>query len=208
MRSATIRSRDRIALLACMAHIRRGLYEARYALPKEVDEILGHIQNLYAIERCRGCLDAERFHALRESGSKLIAAEIRRKVDRLSEAILPASKLGKAVAYARNMWGRFEATLATAEARIDSNWVENAMRPAVLGRKNWLQLGSAGGGGKRIEVFLSLAQSCRRLGANPFDYFADVIERISTHPQSRLDELTPRGWMRERGLPIRDEHAD
>ena len=66
------------------------------------------------------------------------------------------------------MWKRFEATLNVPEARIDNNWVENAMRPAALGRKNWLFLGSPKGGGNRMEVFMSLAQSCQRLGANPF----------------------------------------
>lgn len=199
-----------VALLACMAHIRRGFYETRYALPEEVKQILTLIRDLYLIERRRReeQLDAEVFAALRESESKPIAAKLREKIDRIAEAVLPQSKLGKAAAYARNMWSRFEETLATPEAPIDNNWVENAMRPAVLGRKNWLQLGSAAGGGNRLEVFLTLAQSCRRLGANAFDYLEDVIERVSVHPQSRVHELTPRGWMQARGLPIAAERED
>ena len=68
------------------------------------------------------------------------------------------------------------------------------MRPVVLGRKNFLFLGNASSGGERAEVFFSLVQSCKRLGVEPFAYLKDVIERVSTHPASRVDELTPRGW--------------
>ena len=68
------------------------------------------------------------------------------------------------------------------------------MRPIVLGRKNFLFLGNASAGGERAEVFFSLVQSCKRLGVEPFAYLKDVIERVSTHPASRVDELTPRGW--------------
>ena len=196
--------------LACLAHIRRGFYDSRKALPQEVDEILELIRKLYEIERRRETesLSEETFRELRETESMPIARELRSKVEVLAEALLPKSKLGKAAQYALNMWSRFEATLATPQARLDNNWVENAMRPAALGRKNWLFLGSPTGGGQRLEAFLSLAQSCRRLGANPFDYFVDVIDRISTHPQSRIDELTPRGWMAERGIPIGPERRD
>jgi hypothetical protein len=197
-----------ITLLACMAHIRRGFYDARYALPAEVGEILATIGKLYALERRRDELDAAAFAALRESDSKALAATLHAMIERLGAAVLPASKLGRAISYTKNMWGRLEETLATPEARIDNNWVENGMRPAVLGRKNWLFLASAEGGGKRIESFLSLAQSCERLGANAFDYFADVIDRVSTHPQAQIDELTPRGWMQARGLTIRPERRD
>ena len=175
------------------------------------EELAQHeVRKLYEIERRRETesLSEETFRELRETESMPIARELRSKVEVLAEALLPKSKLGKAAQYALNMWSRFEATLATPQARLDNNWVENAMRPAALGRKNWLFLGSPTGGGQRLEAFLSLAQSCRRLGANPFDYFVDVIDRISTHPQSRIDELTPRGWMAERGIPIGPERRD
>lgn len=59
-------------------------------------------------------------------------------------------------------------------------------------------LGNAESGGERAEVFFSLVQSCRRLGIDPFAYLRDVIERVSTHPASRVDELTPRGWKESR----------
>ena len=203
-------SLEGVTQLACMAHIRRGLYDAKYALPEEVNEILTLIQALYTIERRRQEeeLDDQAIAVLRERESKPIAAKLRQKIDRIATALPPGSKLSKAAAYAQNMWTRFEATLDVPQARIDNNWVENAMRPAALGRKNWLFLGSPKGGGNRMEVFLSLAQSCRRLGADPFDYLVDVIHRVSVHPHSRIGELTPRGWMKARNLPLAAERTD
>ena len=69
---------------------------------------------------------------------------------------------------------------------------------AVLGRKNYLFLGSVKGGGERAQVFYSLTQSCKRLGLDPFAYLSDVIARVAAHPQARIDELTPFGWITKR----------
>ena len=84
--------------------------------------------------------------------------------------------------------------LDAGEVELDNNWCEQAIRPAVLGRKNYLFLGSLAGGGKRASVFYTLVQSAKRLKIDPFFYLRDLIERISTHPASRIDELTPLGW--------------
>jgi len=74
------------------------------------------------------------------------------------------------------------------------------MRPLVLGRKNWLFAGSEAAA-KRAAVLCSLVQTCKNLGVDPFLYLRDVIDRVSTHPASRVLELTPREWKR-----MRDEH--
>ena len=73
---------------------------------------------------------------------------------------------------------------------IDNNAVENALRPVAVGRKNWLHLGSDRGG-RTAAVLMSLVQSCRRLGNEPFAYLRDVLDRVSTHPASRIDDLLP-----------------
>ena len=72
------------------------------------------------------------------------------------------------------------------------------MRPAALGRKNYLFLGSVEGGGKRASVFYTLTQSAKRLGLEPFEYLSSIIERIASHPQSRIEELTPLGFKESR----------
>ena len=49
-------------------------------------------------------------------------------------------------------------------------------------------------GGQRAAILYSLIQTCKVNGVEPFAYLRDVIQRVSTHPMSRIEELTPRGW--------------
>ncbi|MFO0951551.1 MAG: transposase domain-containing protein [Isosphaeraceae bacterium] len=78
----------------------------------------------------------------------------------------------------------------SAYPRIDNNATENAIRPIALGRKNWLHLGSDRGG-RTAATLLSLVQSCKNLGNEPFAYLRDVLGRVSTHPNSRVGDLLP-----------------
>ena len=128
----------------------------------------------------------------------MILQKLRSRIDELEPLTTPGSKLGKAVGYAQKQWEVMLRYVEVAEAQIDNNWCENAVRPVVVGRKNFLFLGSEKGGGERAEVFFTLVQSARRLGVDPFVYLADVIQRVSTHPASRVWELTPRGWKEAR----------
>jgi transposase len=57
-------------------------------------------------------------------------------------------------------------------------------------RKNWLHLGSDRGG-QTAATLLSLVQSCKHLGNEPFVYLRDILDRVSTHPASRVDDLLP-----------------
>jgi hypothetical protein len=74
--------------------------------------------------------------------------------------------------------------------KIDSNGAEQALRPIVLGRKNWLFAGSEAAA-HRTAILCSLVQTCKHLQINPFIYLRDVIERVSTHPARLVLELTP-----------------
>jgi transposase len=80
---------------------------------------------------------------------------------------------------------------------IDNNTAENAIRPLALGRKNWLFAGSARGG-KACAIALTFLQSARAVGANPYDYLLDIYNRIMSHPVTRLHELLPAAWLKNR----------
>jgi hypothetical protein len=60
-------------------------------------------------------------------------------------------------------------------------------------RKNWLHVGSDRGG-PTAAVLMSLIQSCQSYGVEPFAYLRDVLDRVSTHPASRIAELLPDVW--------------
>ncbi len=107
-----------------------------------------------------------------------------------SKKVLPRSPIGEAIAYTRSNWVALSRYLESPYLSIDNNATENAIRPITLGRKNWLHLGSDRGG-KTAATLMSLVQSCKLLGNEPFAYLRDVLDRVSTHPASRIEDLLP-----------------
>ncbi|MHC4625848.1 MAG: transposase domain-containing protein [Planctomycetota bacterium] len=67
------------------------------------------------------------------------------------------------------------------------------LRIAAIGRKNWLFAGSDSGA-QRAAVIYSVIASCRLCEIDPFAYLRDVLDRVSSHPASRVAELPPSGW--------------
>ena len=76
---------------------------------------------------------------------------------------------------------------------IDNNLAENAIRPIALGRKNWLFLGSENGG-QTAAILMTFCTTCRKLKINTWEYLKDVLQRINTHPMSKINELLPDRW--------------
>jgi transposase len=190
----------KIVHLGCWAHARRGFYKAKAHHPKECQLILGMIQKLYHIEReakAQG-LDPAAKVTLRKKEALPILETLKVVIGEAARKVLPESLLGKATQYALGQWAELTRYVEVGEAEIDNNSVENAIRSVAIGRKNWLFLGSPEGGGQRAEVFYTLIGTCKRLGANPWEYLRDVIHRVSTHPASRVQELLPRNWLEAR----------
>jgi len=75
----------------------------------------------------------------------------------------------------------------------NNNWVENRIRPIALGSKNWLFAGSLRAG-KRAAAVMSLVQSAKLNGHDPYAYLKDVLARLPTQPASRIEELLPHRW--------------
>lgn len=182
--------------VACMAHIRRGFYEQRDKKPKEVTAILRVIRRLYRLERLARtfAVAGERLLELRRRRARVLLEKLEKLIDELAGSVLPRSKLGEAVKYARGQWPAMLRYLEEAEAPLDNNSVENAIRPLALGRKNFLFLGSPKAGGERVEVFSSLVESCRRLGIDPHRYLRSVILLQAAMPDGPASVLTPAAW--------------
>jgi len=71
------------------------------------------------------------------------------------------------------------------------------LRMVVIGRKNYLFAGSEAGA-QRAAIIYSLVASCKLNEIDPFAYFRDVLERVSTHPATKIDELLPGQWKKLR----------
>ena len=79
---------------------------------------------------------------------------------------------------------------------IDNNWIENQMRPWALGRKNWLFAGSLRSG-QRAANIMTLIQSAKLNGLDPYAYLSDVLKRLPTHKVPQIEELLPHRWKPE-----------
>jgi len=77
---------------------------------------------------------------------------------------------------------------------IDSNPVERAIKPVVIGRKNWLFAGSDAGGETLAEA-MTIIESAKLSGHDPEAYLADILARIGDHKINRLDDLLPWTWV-------------
>jgi hypothetical protein len=73
---------------------------------------------------------------------------------------------------------------------MDDNHIENRIRPVALGRSNWLFAGSLRAG-QRAAAIMSLIQSERLNGHDPYRYLKDVLERLPTQLAIRIEELLP-----------------
>jgi transposase len=181
--------------VACMAHIRREIFEARADAPMAVDLVLAAIQKLYRIEaRAKALgLSLEARQELRQREAKPIFMDVGQLIATMGKDVLPKSPLGRALSYAENQWPAMARYLEVPQAELDNNSTEHSLRGVVLGRRNWLHVGQEAGGEKAANLF-SLMMTCKRLGVEPYAYLHDILRRLPSHPNKDIWQLTPRGW--------------
>jgi hypothetical protein len=138
-------------------------------------------------------MNFEEREAFRRVRSIPILQKMKQWLDLKRDGILPRSALGNAIQYSIGNWRALTRFSEDGRLNIDNNPAERALRPAAVGRKNWMFAGNVVGG-NCAAVMYSILYTCKRPGINPFVYLEDVLNRIPTHPSDRLWELTPRGW--------------
>jgi transposase len=185
-------SHGTIVEVACWAHARRKFYDARPNAPREANQVLEWIRQLYDIEdRARDFTPGER-QALRQRESVPILDRIEAYLDELSPRALPKSALGKALTYARNQRAALRQYLSDGRLTIDNNLSEQTVRPQAIGRKNWEFLGSESAGPRAAVLFTILA-GAKRHRLEPWAYLRDVLLRL-TVGETDLESLLPDRW--------------
>jgi transposase len=181
--------------VACWAHTRRKFYDSLTTDPRRAHEMLAMIGNLYTVEKQakEDGLDAIALKEQRQHHSKPILEEIRVRLEDWSIEVLPKSPIGQAVSYARGQWIALNRYIEDGDLDIDNNLAERVLRIIAIGRKNWLFAGSDAGA-ERAAIIYSLIASCKLCEIDPFEYLRDVLDRVSTHPASKIVEMTPSGW--------------
>ena len=101
--------------------------------------------------------------------------------------------MGKALSYALGQWESLEVYLQEPAIEIDTNLVENAIRPTALGKKNWLFFGDADAG-ERSAIIYSIIESCRRHGIEAYTYLLDVLTRLPFMTNRQIKDIVPKAW--------------
>ncbi|WP_395147518.1 IS66 family transposase [Moraxella atlantae] len=190
--------------VGCMAHARRKFHELHVTGQSLISiEALELFQTLYAVEReiderfekNQTLLprDAQVVRQIRQDKAKPVADRLLVWLQEKRLGTTKNASITKAIEYCLKRWQALTRYLDDGSLPIDNNWAENQMRPWALGRKNWLFAGSLESGQRAANV-MSLIQSARLNGLDPYAYLADVLRRLPTHPDSQIDELLPHCW--------------
>jgi|688.fasta_scaffold157035_3 transposase len=186
----------------CWVHCRRNFNEALGVEPEAASWALRQIQRLYEVERqareqCKAQPKTRREtlrKARHDHARPLVQAFFEWVEARLADqGLLPSNPLTKALAYARQARAGLEVFLDDADVALDTNHLENAIRPVALGRRNWLFCWTEVGA-QHAGMLQSLISTCRLHDIDPYTWFVDVLQRVGQHPDSRVAELTPRQW--------------
>lgn len=187
-----LKNKSNITHLACMAHARRYFEKALDNDKNRSEYALALIRGLYAIEReaKEQQLDADQVRELREQKAIPLLADFEQWLKDEIIKVLPASAIGKAMAYALRLWPSLTQYTKDGRLSIDNNLIENSIRPVALGRKNYLFAGSHDGA-ERAAMIYSFLATCKLNGINPQLWLKDTLTKLSDYPANRLHELLP-----------------
>jgi len=187
-----LKNKDKITLLACMAHARRKFEHARENDPVRSEEALRMFGKLYDIERYarKQEYDAKQIKELRQKKSVPILDEMEKWLKKQINETLPKSAIGEATAYTLSLWPRLRRYVEDGRFRIDNNLIENSIRPVALGRKNYLFAGSHQAA-RQAAIIYSFLATCKINNVEPFHWLKHTLEVIPDYPVNQLDQLLP-----------------
>jgi transposase len=183
--------------IGCVSHARRKFHQALLESCSEGLWFIGQMRQLYRLEReLKDCSPEQRRKGrLQKAPAIWLAMKRRAEALRADPRILPKSTLGKAVRYLLNEYTALVGYLRDGRFEIDSNLVENDVRPSAVGKRRWLFIGHPDAGW-RSAVIYTIIQSCRRYGINPQEYLTDVLQRLPSMTTSQVPALLPSRWKR------------
>lgn len=183
-----------ITEIACWAHTRRKFYDLLDSKKSQIaEQALNYIGQLYQIEAECKKLPVQERQKIRQSQAAPIIDAFYQWMVAQHQRVPKGSPISKAIQYTLKRWDALIRYLEDGAVPIDNNWVENQIRPWALGRNNWLFAGSLRGG-QRAAAVMSLIQTARINGLDPYAYLKDVLERLPTQKASAIEELLPHNW--------------
>ena len=178
-----------IVQLGCWAHVRRKFIDvikvkkkirSNLKNPRTLaDEAVDYIRGLYRIEKHARHqeLSPEQIVELRQTEARPILDKFKTWLESKKPIVPPKSLLGKAIDYALSNWDRLIVYIQDGRLKPDNNAAENAIRPFVIGRKNWLFAGNPRGA-EASATFFSLIETAKANGLEPYAYLRYLFETL------------------------------
>ena len=190
-------AREGITHVGCLVHVRRKFINAakigNTKLKGTASTVLDLIAKLYHVEKMfrKQQLSPEQLLEARAKTIRPILDAIEEHMRAAQPKVPPSSLLGKAIAYGLNQWAYVCNYIACPYLTPDNNVAENAIRPFVVGRKNWLFSGSPRGA-VASALFYSLVESAKANGLDPQNYLWQTLERLPlAKTEADYDALMP-----------------
>ena len=180
--------------VGCLAHARRKFFDLHASGKSQIAQsALAQIAAIYDVERDIKELPADERCRIRQERSKPLLDAWRQWMILNRQKITDGSGTAKALDYSLRRWEALTRFLSDGQLPVDNNHIENQIRPIAIGRNNWLFAGSLRAG-KRGAAVMSLIQSAKLNGHDPYVYLKDVLTRLPTQRASRIVELLPHRW--------------
>ena len=190
--------------VGCWAHTRRKFDEAlrgqgrskknrskQTAKASRARQALSQIQAMYRIERAFKDASPEERYAARQARAKPLLEKLRAWLDTSIDSVPPQSLTGKAMHYLHRQWPKLVRVLEDGRIPLDTNLVENAIRPFVVGRKNWLFADTVAGARASANLY-GLIETAKANGIEPGRYLAHLFEILPTlTSQEQVVDLLP-----------------
>jgi len=178
--NTAVRELPGVTHVGCFAHARRKFFEASKATkkPQSAEEGIKHIRKLYEIEdRLRKENMSEKdFLVERKKQAEPALSAFHTWLNKRANEMLPSGLLGEAIAYTLRQWNKLVAYLESPYLTPDNNACENAIRPFVLGRKNWLFNKSPKGAESSCGIY-SLIETAKQNNIEPLKYLRTLFEK-------------------------------
>jgi transposase len=177
--------------VACWAHSRRKFHDIHvvHASPTTT-EALTRIGALYRIEEGVRGKPAEVRRTERQARSRPLLEDLRRWMESTLRSLSTKSETAGAMRYALSHWRALTRYVDNGRLEIDNSAAERSLRAVVMGRKNYLFMGSDSGG-QRAAALYSLIGTAKLNGVDPALYLRTVLAQLPEHPINRIDELLP-----------------
>ena len=180
--------------VGCLAHARRKFFDLHAANQSQIAQsALEQLARIYEIERETKEFSAEERMDVRRERTKPLLDALHEWMTLQRRKVPDGSTTAKALDYSLKRWAALIRFADDGQLPVDNNWIENQIRPIAIGRNNWLFAGSLRAG-KRAAAVMSLIQSARMNGHDPYAYLSDVLARLPTQKSNKIDELLPHRW--------------